>query len=119
MFGWLARLVALFTLLGVLAFDGVKIVVATFGAADDAATAAQAAADSYRAAPDVQAAYDAAVQSLAGKADVVETKTFTVASDGRIDLVVQRHPTTLWLHRISPLKRFVTVQQAGVALPSP
>lgn len=119
MLGWLGKLVALFALLGVLAFDGVNVMVATFGAADDATTAARAAADSFEQSRDVQAAYDAAVSSLADKpGDVVENTTFQVGADGSVTLIVVRQPRTLWMHRIGPLKGMAEVRQTGLASPA-
>lgn len=117
--GWLSRLVVLFAFLGVLAYDGVNVAVANFGAADDASVAARAAADSYVLKRDVQAAYDAAVKSLDDKpGDVVETDTFKVGADGSVELVVVRSPSTLWMKRIGPLKGMAEVRQDGHASPS-
>jgi hypothetical protein len=118
--GWLTKLVIMFAVLGVLAFDGFQVMVGNFGAADDATTAARAAADSFRVDKDVQKAYDAAVLSLVEKPnDVVETETFKVRPDGGIDLVVRREPKTLWMHRIGPLKDLSAIHQSGSASPSP
>lgn len=118
--GWLTKLVVLFAVLGVLAFDGFQVMVGSFGAADDATTAARAAADSFRVDRDVQKAYDAAVLSLVEKPyDVVETQTFKIGADGRVDLVVSREPKTLWMHRIGPLKDLSAIHQSGTASPSP
>jgi hypothetical protein len=115
--GWLTRLVVLFAVLGLLAFDGFKVVVANFGASDDAGVAASAAADSYAATKDVRAAYSAAVQAVAGKDDVVETKTFAVDSTGGVTLTVDRTPGTLWMHRVGPLKKWTVVRQSGSGRP--
>jgi len=115
--GWLTRLVVLFAVLGLLAFDGFKVVVANFGASDDAGVAAGAAADTYASTKDIRAAYSAAVQAVAGKDDVVETKTFTVDSTGGVTLTIDRTPTTLWLHRVGPLKKWTVVRQSGTGRP--
>jgi hypothetical protein len=116
--GWLGRLVALFALLGVLAYDGVSLMAANFGAADDAAVAASAAADTYRLHSNVQEAYDAAVAAVAGKGDKVETKTFQIAADGKVTLTIDRSPSTLWMHRVGPLKKWTLVRQSGDGMPA-
>ncbi|HUR52179.1 MAG TPA: hypothetical protein VMZ11_08650 [Mycobacteriales bacterium] len=115
--GWLGRLVVLFAVLGLLAYDGVAIMVANFAAADDAGVAAGAAADDFRAHKDIQAAYDAAKQAVAGKGDTVETKTFQIAPSGKVTLTIDRHPTTLWMHRVGPLKKWTLVHQSGGGIP--
>ena len=117
MLGWLGRLVVLFALLGVLAYDGVKVMTTHFGAADDAATASREAVDAYQATKDVQQAYDAAVRSLDGKGDTVETATFTVNPDGSIDLVVVKSVSTLWMKRVGFLKDYTEVRQSGHSTP--
>ena len=115
--GWLTRLVVLFAVLGFLAFDGFKVVIANVGASDDASAAASAAADTYQATKNVQAAYTAAVRAVADKHDVVETKTFVVDSAGGVTLTVDRTPTTLWMQHVSPLKKWTVVRQTGTGKP--
>jgi hypothetical protein len=115
--GWLARLVVVFSVLGFFAFDGFTVVVANFGASDDATTAASAAADAFHTSNNVQDAYDAAVKALDGKADVVETKTFSVAADGTVTLTIDRNPMTLWMHRLGVTRSFTHVRQSGTGKP--
>ena len=116
--GWLTKLVVLFAVLGVLAFDGVQLVVAHFGAADDATTAANAAADAFKQTHDVQKAYNAAVVALTNDKDSVETKTFSIAADGTVTLTVDRTPTTLWMHRFGAFKSWVAIHESGSASPA-
>jgi hypothetical protein len=116
--GWLTRLVVLFAVLGVVAFDGFTLMVSNFGAADDAGVAASAAADSFHAKSDVQLAYNAAVAAVAGKGDTVETKSFQVDQSGKVTLTVDRTPTTLWMHRIGPLKKWTLIHQSGDGTPA-
>jgi hypothetical protein len=115
--GWLTRLVALFAVLGVLAYDGFMVVQANVGASDDASTAARAAADAYAGNRNVQLAYNAAANAVADKHDVVETKTFTIDSTGIVTLTVERTATTLWMHRLGPLKKWTEVRQTGSGTP--
>jgi hypothetical protein len=112
--GWLTKLVVMFTFFGVLLFDGIAIMAATFGAADDATFASAMAADNYRTTASVQQAYDAAVSALDGKPSTVQTEDFTITSSGAVHLTVVREPATLWLHYIGPLKHFGVVSQSGV-----
>ena len=116
--GWLGRLVVLFVVLGVVAYDGFSVMVANFGAADDATVAASAAADEYKARSDIRAAYAAATRAVEGKGDTIETKTFSIASDGKVTLTIDRHPSTLWLHRVGPLKKWTQVRQSGTGAPA-
>jgi Flp pilus assembly protein TadG len=116
--GWLTKLVILFAVLGFLAYDGVALITSNYDAADDATTAASAAADEYRATKSVQAAYDAAVKAVDGKGDTVETRTFQVEQGGQVTLTIDRHPKTLWLHRIGPLKKWTLVHQSGTGSPA-
>ena len=116
--GWLARLVILFAVVGFLAYDGVMLVVANFGASDDASTAAGAAADAYKSTGNIQSAYNAAVQAVAGKGDTVETKTFSIDASGKVTLTIDRTPTTLWMHRIGPLKKWTLVHESGSGIPT-
>ncbi|MDP9183915.1 MAG: hypothetical protein M3P04_14210 [Actinomycetota bacterium] len=115
--GWLGRLVVLFAVLGLLAYDGFTVMVSSFGAADDAGVAASAAADSYKAKGDIQLAYDSAVQAVAGKGDTIDTKTFQVDQVGKVSLSIDRTPTTLWMHRIGPLKKWTHIHQSGTGTP--
>lgn len=112
--GWLTKLVVLFALGGVLAYDGVLLVVANFGVADDAAVAANAASESYTGSKDVRRAYDAAVLAVEGKGDTVEAETFEIDSAGNVTLYVSRSLATLWMHRIGPVKKWTVVRQSGM-----
>ena len=115
--GWLARLVVLFAVLGVVAFDGVKIVVANVGAADTAAAAAASAAEAYRSSKNVQTAYNTAVSTLSEGTDTVDTSTFSVDATGHVTLTVERRPSTLWMQHIGPLKKWTLVHQTGTGAP--
>ena len=118
MVGWLAKLVVLFALLGAVAYDGFTVLVASFGAADDATVAASAAADDYKLHNDIRSSYAAAAQAVAGKGDTVETKTFQIAPDGKVTLTIDRHPRTLWMHRIGPLKKWTQIHESGTGAPA-
>jgi hypothetical protein len=117
--GWLARLVILFAVLGFLAYDGFTVMVSNFAASDDAGVAASAAADAFKSTNDVRAAYDAAVKAVEDKkGDVVETKTFQIDQAGKVTLTIDRTPTTFWMHRVGPLKKWTLVHQSGTGTPA-
>ena len=118
MIGWLTRLIVMFAVLGFLAYDGFTLVAANFGASDDAGVAASAAADAFATTKDVRASYDAAVKALDGKHDTVETKSFSIDPSGKVTLTVDRSPTTLWVHRVGPLKKWTLVRQSGTGTPA-
>ena len=118
MIGWLARLVILFAVLGFLAFDGFTLMVANFGASDDAGVAASAAADTFAQTKDVRSAYDSAVKALGDKPDKIETESFSIAPSGKVTLTVDRSPMTFWVHKVGPLKKWTLVRQSGTGSPA-
>lgn len=119
MIGWLSRLALTLGVLALVVFDGVALMTTTVSASDQATTAASAAADSYRSAHDVQAAYDAAVAAVAGDGDTVETASFHVGPDGHVGLRLRKTAATLWLQRVAPLEHFRHVTASGEGSPSP
>jgi hypothetical protein len=114
--GWLTKLVVALALLGLVAFDGISLVQARFQAADRATTAANAAADSYKASKNVQLAYNAAVATL-NTGDTIETKTFSIASTGVVTLRLHHKATTIIVGRIGPLKHWIDAVETGEGAP--
>lgn len=119
MLGWLTKVVVVLGVLGLVSFDGISLLRATFNAADQATTAASAAAEDYRSSHDLQHSYDAALTAVTADGDTIETKTFTVAANGSVHLVLHRTAATLWLEKIRPLKHLTDVHAAGDAGPPP
>ncbi len=115
--GWLTKLALTLAVLGVLSFDGVAVVQATFATADEASTAAREAAAAYRATPDVQKAYDAAYATVVDSGDTIGTQDFAVARDGGVTLSVTREANTLLLQKVGPLRRFATITSTGTGRP--
>ncbi len=116
--GWLTKLTLVLAVLGVLGYDGVSLGVAQFAVADDASTAARAAANAYRGAPDAQAAYDAAYAEVAESGETIDAATFRVAADGNVTLTVHRPVATLLVHRVPPLRSWTTASSTASAVPS-
>ena len=116
--GWLTKLVLAMALLGLIGFDGVALVKTNFTAADHASTAAAAGADTYRQTKNVQQAYDAAVAAVPG--DTIDPKKFLVnPATGSVHLTVTEEAVTLWVYRISPLKKYTIVRASADGQPSP
>jgi len=116
--GWLTKLALTIGLVGLLAFDGVGLVTARFNAADHANAAASVAADNFHSTHNVQAAYDAAVASVAGDHETIEAKTFHAnAADGKVTLTLHRKARTLWMQRIGVLKKYLDISESGEGSP--
>lgn len=116
--GWLTRLVLVIGLLGLVGFDGIALVKTNFTAADHAGTAATAGADVYHQTKNVQAAYNAAKAAVPG--DTIDAKAFLVdTTTGKVHLTVTEEAVTLWVYRISPLKKYTIVHASADANASP
>jgi len=115
--GWLTKLAVAIALVGVALFDSLAIGAAHLGASDDASTAAEAAAASYHTSHNVQAAYQAAVDTLPTDSESIAPQQFIVEPDGTISLVLERTTTTLVAHRIGPLKKYAVVVVHATASP--
>ncbi len=100
--GWLVKLVAVFSVVGVLAFDGVSVGAAELAVTDTAVAAARAAGLELGSGATAQQAYDAA-QSAASEDDglnEVPVEDFVVAADMSVSLLVRRTAPTMVLHHI-------------------
>lgn len=114
--GWLTKLALVLSVLGVLGFDAVSLVQARFQAGDRATSAAGAAAAEYASSKDLQKAYNAAFATTVD-GDTIETESFNVAADGAVTLRLHHEATTLLVHRISPLRKYVDAVGDGTARP--
>ena len=113
--GWLTKLTVTLAVLGVLLFDASTLLVGRVQVADQADTAAQAAADSWRQLHSYQAALLAA-QSSAGSDEVVPD-SLVIAADGSTTLGLHRDLATLVLHRIPRVAKLDSVIETGTARP--
>ena len=102
---WLTKLVVVLAILGVLGFDGIAVGVGHFDASDDATSAAQAAATSWRQGHDYATAEKAAVDSLSSS-DVFVPKSLVIAPDGTARIQVVRKVTTLVFQVIPGVKNW-------------
>jgi hypothetical protein len=115
--GWLTKLAVAIAIVGVALFDSLSLAAAHLGAQDDASTAAEAASSEYRTSHNVDAAYQAALDTLPSDSETLPPRQFMVQPDGTVDLVLIRTTTTLLLHRIGPLKKYAVVVVHDVATP--
>jgi hypothetical protein len=114
--GWLTRVTIVLAVLGVLVFDGSALLVGRVSVADHADTAAQAAADSWRAQHSEPAALAAAEQS-AGNDEVVPD-SLRIASDGATTLRLHRTVSTMVVrHLPQRLRQVASVTEPGDARP--
>ena len=115
--GWLTKLAIAMSIVGLALFDTLSIGAAHLGATDDAGTAAEAASASYRMSHDVDAAYQAALETLPSDSETLPPTQFIVSPDGTVNLVLRRTTTTLVADRIGFLKKYTLVVVHGEATP--
>lgn len=116
--GWLTKLVVILGVLGVVGFDLISLGAGRMQAEDHAQTAVRAANESYRSAPDLQAAYDAAVAAVVEHGDTIEAQSFTVAPDGQITLTLHRSVSTMIVEKITPIRSWAEITSTVSARPA-
>jgi hypothetical protein len=113
---WFTRLIVIFAVIAVFAFDGISIVAAHFSASDDAQTAADAAATAYSssglAIPAVQAA-----QATLPKGETIVPGSVHIGKTGAVRLEVRRTARSLVLHLTKATKGWAIVTETGSANP--
>lgn len=98
MLGWLVRISVTLLVVGLVAFDGVAVLVASLGVQDEAQRAARAASSAYVQSGSAASAYEAAEADLSNRSGITPG-SFSVAKDGTVSLEVERTASTLFLHR--------------------
>lgn len=116
--GWLTKLVASLTVLGVIGFDLISLGTTRFQAEDHAQSAVRAAHASYSSSKDLQAAYDAALAEVVEHGDTIDPQTFAIASDGTVTLTLHRTAPTMVVEKIAPLRTWADVQRTVTATPA-
>lgn len=111
----ITRLVVVLAIVGVIGFDGVSVVASRVSTENDAQTAAYAASAAWHAAPNIDAAYEAAVASVAGKGETVLTHQFTVDPDGTVHLVLRSRTRSVLLEHIGALRHYTVTVEHGDA----
>ena len=115
--GWLTKLVVTLAVLGFLAYDGISIATATFSASDRANTLASEAADDVKT-MGLQKAYATIAAEAEADGDSVAPQDFRVDSNGHVTLVLKRQARSLWMERISALKKYLRVSATGEGSPA-
>lgn len=113
--GWLARVIGVLTVLGVLGFDAISLTTTRFAAEDHARTAAREAAATYAQTRALQAAYDAALAQTLPVGETVDAASFTANAEGEVTLTLHRTAPTLLLERIRPLRDWATMSVTATA----
>jgi Na+-transporting methylmalonyl-CoA/oxaloacetate decarboxylase gamma subunit len=111
--GWLTRVVLTLTVVGIIAFDGLSVLIGRVITADKADSAAQAAAQSYRHQSDPVAAATAAAVSAADA--TIVPGTLRLGEDGSATVSVHRVARTLVFRYFTPLAKLADITEAGSA----
>lgn len=111
----MAWLFVVLAIVGVCAFDAFSIMSSRVSVENDAQTAAYAASDNWHTSRNLDDAYQAAVDAIAGKGETVETKHFVVDADGTVHLVLRAHTRSVLLGRIGALRHLTVTVEHGDA----
>jgi Flp pilus assembly protein TadG len=112
----LTKLVVFLAIVGVFGFDGFSIMSNNVSTENDAQDAAYAASQEWHTSNgNLNEAYQAAIQAVAGKGETVLTQNFTVDPDGTIHLLLRRTAHTVVFDKIGPLKHLTVTTQHGDA----
>jgi hypothetical protein len=110
-----AWLIVVLAILGVTGYDGFSVMSNNISTENNAQTAAFAASTAWHHTPNLTAAYQAAVASIADTNDKVLTRAFSVDPDGTIHLLVRHTAHTVVLTRIGPLRHYTVAVEHGDA----
>jgi hypothetical protein len=115
--GWLLKLVVVTTLVAIVAFDAGSVGVARLNAADDANSAASAAAQVWQQTHNLSSANDAAVSALTNPKETLVPRSLRIDPDGTVHLEIRREARTLVMYRVGPLKRYTFTIAKGESGP--
>ncbi len=118
--GWLSRIVLVLAVIAVIGYDAVTSIQANVTAKDQATSAAQAGQANYVTTKNVQAAYQAALESAqqANPANTIAPAAFSVSIAGVVSLTLKRPVHTLVAHYL-PIPSAKTAVATGTASPTP
>jgi len=112
----LTRLAVILGIVGILGYDSFAVMSTHVSTENDAQNAAYAASQAWHDNPSIDAAYQAAVTTLAGNpGETVETTGFTVDPGGTVHLVVVQKAKTVVFSHIGAMKTWVTATEHGDA----
>jgi hypothetical protein len=115
--GWLVKIALVLTIVGIGGFDAVACASARLTTADDANTAASAAAADYQTSHNVQSALTAAQNTITNTSETLVPTSLSIAPDGSATLTIKRKITTVVMYRIGPLKKYTDITVRGQAPP--
>jgi hypothetical protein len=118
--GWLVRLVVALAVVGVLAFDGLSLLVARLAVTDSAATAAREAGQDLTTGGTPQGAYLTAVEAVVedNTFNEVPAEAFLVGPAGEVTLTVLRKTPTLVLRHVPRSESWLTVSATATYDPA-
>jgi hypothetical protein len=111
--GWLAKIAVVLIIVAGVGFDALSIGLAHLNGADNAATAATAASDTWLTTHDLDQAYASAVASAASAGESVVPGSFRVEPDGTVVLAVRTKVRTMLVQLIPPLRPLAEVTATG------
>jgi Flp pilus assembly protein TadG len=103
---FVVKTLAIFAILGVVAFDAGQVVIDQVKAGDAAQTAAQAAADAYYSTKNEDRAKQAGMQAAAEEDPTAVVTSIQILANGTAVVTVERPAATLVVQRVSFLKHF-------------
>jgi hypothetical protein len=109
----MTRLLIVAAVLGLVGYDGVAVLAAHVKGEDDAQDAAAAASSTWSQTHNVQQAFAAAQETVAGKHEHILQRGFSIDQDNTVHLLLQRSATTLLMRRIGPLRKYTVVIEHG------
>ena len=112
--GWLTKVAAVLTIVGVIGFDLISVATTRVGATDDAQQAARLGAERYAdTRGDVQEAYAAALRYVEKKGGSIDPADFVVEDDGTVRVTIVKTATTLVFYRAGATKKWAHVVAVG------
>ena len=117
--GWLLRLTAVLVVLGILAFDVFSLAYTNVTTVDDAGIVAATGAQVLLESP---GSYDEAKESSLDQAEELGVrmrgKDWWVDEEGEVHVTVSRKASSLALHYVPQLQKYLTVRAVGTAASS-
>ena len=115
--GWLTKLVVVVGLLGLLAFDGLSLMLGRLKTEDLAQTASREAVFAYRDTKDVQRSYEAALEALEDSGATLDPEDFAVHSDGSVTVTVEHTMATFVVEKVDAVKDWARSTATATARP--
>lgn len=108
--GWLLKIVLVFAIVGVVAFDAIAITVARVTASDDAHSIGDVASDAVAIShATTQEARELALERAADRRVTLAPKDLVLTKEGAVTVRVHRTANTVVTHLIGPLQQYTQV----------